>query len=699
RAADETAATAASPSTAASGAAASPGVSPQLPAVTVTGRREATIDSYTTRATGTATKLDLSLRDTPQSISVVPRALMDDFVLNDVNNLLTSVTGVNVERVEPDRTYFSVRGFEVSNFQIDGMGLPFATGDQIGNLDTALYERVEVLRGANGLMSSTGNPSATVNFVRKRPTADFRAGAALTVGSWDTRRVDADISSPLNASGTIRGRFTAAAQKGDSYLDRYSLSKNLFSGIVDVDLAPGSTLTLGHSEQHNRPKGVMWGSLPLYYRDGTATHYATSANSAPDWTYWNTDDTQTFAEFTQRLAGGWQAKATLTHRVLKSDSELFFVTGTPDAATGTGLFSWPSKYNSKETQNIADVYVTGPFTLAGRRHQLVVGANWGKSDNTLRSSDDDGSISITEDQMLNGSFPHPAFDQGTTGFGDFSNRRSTLYAVARFDVTDALKLTTGANLTHVSSEGISYGVAHDYGATKATPYVGATWAFDPHYSLYGSYGGIYNPQYQLDKAGNVLAPIKGSNTELGVKGEWFDGRLNGSLALFRVRQDNTAESVGYDTTLGRTVYEGIDATSTGFELDVAGALSPGWELSGGYTQLRIEDPDGNDVRQYVPRRTLRLTTSYRLPMLNALKLGASLKWQSEYERTDGTVTTHQGAYALLDLAATYEFTPQLSVTAKLENATDKRHLTSLMWPNQSFYGAPRNGSVTLRWTY
>ena len=106
------------------GAAAPPQTSaaPQLPAVTITGRREATIDSYTIRSTATATKLDLSLRDTPQSISVIPRALMDDFVLNDVNNLLASVTGVNVERVEPDRTYFSVRGFEVSNFQIDGMG-------------------------------------------------------------------------------------------------------------------------------------------------------------------------------------------------------------------------------------------------------------------------------------------------------------------------------------------------------------------------------------------------------------------------------------------------------------------------------------------------------------------------------------------------------------------------------------------------
>lgn len=671
-----------------------------LPPVKVTARPDRATEgtgSYTTRATSTATKLDLSLRETPQSITVVPRTLIDDFVLNDVNDLLSGVTGVNVERVEPDRTYFSVRGFEVSNFQIDGVGLPFATGDQIGNLDTALYDRVEVLRGANGLMSSTGNPSATVNFVRKRPTADFRAGAALTVGSWNKRRLDADVSGALNAAGTVRGRFTAAAQEGDSWIDRYSLQKHLFGGIVDIDLAPGTTLTLGHSEQHNRPKGVMWGALPLFYSDGTPTNYATSASSAPDWTYWNTDDTQTFAELTRRLANGWQAQATLTRRVLKSDAELFFVIGQPDAGTGGGLLSWPSKYGSKETQWIADAHLSGPFTLGGRRHELVLGANWGKSENALRSSDD-GSAALTESEMLAGSAPRPAFDEGITGSADFDNRRTTLYAVTRFDATETLKLIAGANLTHVTSRGLQYTLKHDYRETKATPYVGATWAFDPRHSLYASHGGIYNPQYQLDETGAVLDPIKGRNTELGVKGEWLDGKLNGSFALFRVKQDNLAEGAGFDPGIG-SYYTAIDATSTGFELDVAGTLAPGWELSGGYTQLRIVDPDGNDVRKYVPRKTLRVTTSYRLPALNALKLGASLKWQSAYEREDGTVTTPQGAYALLDLAATYEFTRQLSLTAKVENVTDKRHLNSLMWPNQSFYGAPRNGSLTLKWAY
>jgi outer membrane receptor for ferric coprogen and ferric-rhodotorulic acid len=653
---------------------------------------------YGAGTASTATRLALTPRETPQSISVVTRTQIEDFSLNDVNDLLAGVTGVNVERVEPDRSYFSVRGFEVSNFQVDGLGQPFATGDQLGNLDTALYDRVEVLRGANGLMSSTGNPSATVNFVRKRPTADLRANAALTLGSWERKRVDADVSAPLNATGSVRGRLALAAQDGESYLDRYSLRKHLFGAVVEVDLAPQTVLTVGHSEQHNRPKGVMWGALPMYYADGTPTRYPVSASSAPSWTYWNTDDTQTFAELAHRLSGGWQLKATATRRELSSDAELFFVSGAPSAVDGSGLSTWPSKYDHTERQWMVDLYASGPFTLGGRTHELVIGVNGSQSSNRLNSSDD-GAITgtFTEEEMLSGAAPRPAFDQGLTGFADFRNRRASLYAAARFSLAPALNLVTGANLTRATSGGTQYDVPHHYRHEKATPFVGATWDFQPRYTLYGSHGRIFNPQHQADQPGNVLPPIEGSNTELGVKGEWLDGQLNGSFAVFQVRQDNTAESAGFAN--GRTYYRGIDATSTGFELDVAGTVLPGWELSGGYTRLRIEDPEGRAVRTYVPRQTLRLTSSYRLPLLAGLKLGASLRWQSDYERTDAAVVTRQAAYTLLDLAATYAFTPQLSVVAKVENVTDERYLNSLMWPNQSFYGAPRNATLALRWTY
>lgn len=670
-----------------------------LPAVKATARAERSTEgtgAYTTRSANTATKLDLSLRETPQSISVVTRTQIEDFGLMSVNDLLSSVTGVNVERVETDRTYFSVRGFEVSNFQIDGIGLPFATGDQLGDLDTALYDRVEVLRGANGLASSTGNPSATVNFVRKRPIKDVQASAGLTLGSWNNRRVDADVSGALNESGSVRGRIVAAAQKKDSYLDRYSLKKHVFSAVVEADLSADTTLAVGHSQQHNRPTGVMWGALPLAYADGTSTNYARGASTAADWSYWNTDDLQTFAEVTHRLANDWQLKGNLTHREISSDAEMLYVYTNNSFLPGSnaGVLSWPSKYDHTERQWIADAYASGPFTLAGRRHELMVGAGWARSSNDLHSYDDDVDQPMTEQEMLAGTFPRPAFDGPLTGYADFTNRRTTLYAAARLNPADALKVIVGANVTRVSSSGTQYALDHNYRKTKASPYLGAIYDLDENHSLYASYAGIFNPQHQTDRTGRVLDPIEGSNAELGAKGEWLNKRLNGSVAIFRVKQKNSPVFDIFDA--GQSRYKGVNATSTGYELDLAGRLTAGWEMSGGFTQMRLEDDAGNDVRLHVPRKTFRLTTSYRVPALPALKVGASVKWQDDISTE--TRSARQDAYALLDLMARYDFTKNLFATLNVYNVTDETHLNSLQW-SQSYWGAPRNASVSLNWQY
>ncbi|WP_029219497.1 TonB-dependent receptor plug domain-containing protein [Xanthomonas cassavae] len=120
-------------------------------------------DGYTLRKTDSATRLALTPLETPQSVSTISRQQMDDFALNNANEVLALAAGVNVERVETDRTYYTARGFDILNFQVDGLGLPFTNGLAEGDVDTAIYQRIDVLRGANGLLSSTGNPSATVN--------------------------------------------------------------------------------------------------------------------------------------------------------------------------------------------------------------------------------------------------------------------------------------------------------------------------------------------------------------------------------------------------------------------------------------------------------------------------------------------------------------------------------------------------------
>lgn len=520
-----------------------------LPAVTVsaTGMGDITegSGSYTVHSVSSSTRLNLVPKETPQSVSVVTRSIIEDFSLTNVNDMLASVTGVNVELVESDRTYFSIRGFEVSNFLIDGIGLPFATGDQLGDIDTALYDHVEVLRGANGLLASTGNPAGTVNFVRKRPTRELQASTAVTLGSWQNRRVDGDVSSALDSEGRWRGRLIVAAQDKNSHLDHYSLEKKLFSTIIEHDLGTDTLLVVGHSQQSNRPKGTLWGALPLEYSDGTPTSYARSASSAAKWSYWNSDDTQTFVELGHHLDADWRLKTTLLRRSLKSDGELFYVYGTPNRETGTGLFSWPSKYNHVERQWMFDTSLTGIINIGEHEHELVFGASHSKSDNWLQSRDDDTDLPLTESEMLSGNFPRPVFDAEVSGYADFINRRNSLYTAARFSLATDLKLLAGANLSRVTSSGVQYSAVHSYSKARTTPYFGIVYNLDRYHTTYASYAEIFNPQHQISQSGNVLDPIEGRNLEVGLKGEWFDQQLNGSLALFSTEQKNTAEYDGF----------------------------------------------------------------------------------------------------------------------------------------------------------
>jgi outer membrane receptor for ferric coprogen and ferric-rhodotorulic acid len=666
-----------------------------LPVVTITGK--AAEPAYTVRAIGSAGKFELSPRETPQSVSVVTRAAMDDFKLDNANDVLASAGGVTVEKIETDRSYYTARGFDIINFQYDGVGLPLVFGNVMGDLDSAMYERIDIVRGANGLMTSTGNPSATINFIRKRPMTGLNATASLTLGSWDTRRLSGDLSAPLNASGTVAGRVVLVRQDGNSYLDRYAPKKSVAYGVVEARLGDNTRLTIGHSYQDNQADGAMWGALPLYFSDGSPTHYPRSASTSADWSKWNTETNASFAELRHKLGNGWSAQATLGRNTFKSRAKLFYVYGAPDRATGEGLFSYPSIYNSDNQQTLVDAFVTGQFPLAGRQHDLT----FGLASSTSRL--DDISLygrgigtPLTPQTGFTGAYPEPQFDASTDG-SQFEDKRKSAYAAARFNLADNLKLLAGINTTRATSDGMAYGVSEYKSARKSTPYVGAVVDISANLSGYASYTRIFKPQSELDIERKTLAPVTGKNAELGVKGEFFNRSLNVSGAVFKTRQENAAEQAGY---IGATpYYRGADAESTGAELELAGELARGWQASANFTQLSVKDNEGKAARTYLPRRLLRVSTTYRMPFVAGLKVGASLNWQDDTSRDQGGgIVTRQASYAVLGLMARYAIDRHLSLALNVNNATDKKYLASLYWA-QGYYAAPRNASVTLNWQY
>lgn len=659
--------------------------------------------SYTVKETTSATRLGTSIRETPQSISVITRQELDDFRILSVNEALSYATGIKVEQFETDRTEYTARGLNITSFQIDGLNSPISfSGTNYGDLDVAVYDRIEVLRGANGLIAGTGNPSATINFVRKRATKDFQAKVDVSAGSWDNRRLDADISSALNADGSVRGRLVGAYQDRNSYLDRYSTERNVVYGVIEADLSDNTSVAIGHTYQKNDSSGNNFGSLPLLYTDGTKRHYKVSDSVATDWAYMKVDTNVSFAELTHYFNNDWKVKGQLTYKDTGSEGRYNYIDGYEDRTTGLGTFtSYPYIYSFATKDHVADIYANGPFELAGRKHELVVGATWSKSymKEYSRTGDTLGNITVNSFDDL-GNFPIPNFGPKSKD-SDYQSTTTNLYTAAKLNPTDALKITVGGSLLSYELEGVAYGA--DQAAkenNKFTPYVGTVLDLNDTISLYASYAGIYKPQVERGVNLKPLAPLKGKNYEAGIKSEWFNKKLNSSFALFRTEQENQAQAVGTNGTI--TTYEGIQATTKGYEFDVSGEVTDNLNINAGYTRLMsVKGDQDQNVNPFVPRHLVHLTTVYKVPSIEKLKVGASVNWQSDTHVDIGTVRYTQDSYATLNLMANYQIDEHWSAAVNLYNVTDEKYLSSMRYAyaGQAFYAPPFSGLATLTWKY
>ena len=402
------------------------------------------IEGYGAHEVSGASRLDLSIIEIPQSVSVITSAQMRDFQLSDINAALDSATGINVERIETDRTYYTARGFDVTNFQIDGVGLPLTSGNNHADEDTAIYERIEVIRGANGLMTGVGNPSATINFIRKRPTEETEVSVRGTVGSWDKTRLEVDASTPL--TDKVSARVVLVKQDNESYLDRYEQDKSVAYAFIGAELTDSTYLSISHSYNQSDAKGNNWGANPLYYTDGSATDYDASTNTSANWSNWQVVKNNTVVELAHYFNSQWSLRATYSHKTTDEDTELFYVYGTPDKNTELGLLGYASEYDLDDKHNLFDAYINGEFSLFGREHQIVAGINYAKMSYVDKSLYDyttgNGFPVMPPLPEWDGNTPKPIFTDGLTG-SDVTNEQKAAYFTARFEVLDNLHVIAG----------------------------------------------------------------------------------------------------------------------------------------------------------------------------------------------------------------------------------------------------------------
>ncbi len=662
------------------------------------------IEGYNAHQASGASRLDLAIVDIPQSVSVITSAQLQDFQLNDINSALDSATGINVERIETDRTYYTARGFDVTNFQIDGVGLPLTNGNNHADEDTAIYDRIEVIRGANGLMTGVGNPSATINFIRKRPTAQSNLNLRASYGSWDDKRIEADGTYVFN--DTFAARAVAVKQTKDSYLDRYETDKTVMYAFLEANLSDNTSLSISHSYINNDAKGNNWGALPLFYTDGSPTNYDRSTNTSADWSNWQVVKNNTVAELSHYFNDDWHLRATYSHRTTDEDTELFYVYGTPDKETELGLTGYGSEYDLDDEHDLVDVYLNGDFELFGRDHQIVVGVNYAQVNYIDTSLYDyttgNGFPAMPDLNTWDGNTPKPTFADGLTG-SDVEATQQAAYFTGRFNLFEGFHLIAGGRFNDWQVEGEAYGKDQTVEDAEFIPYVGAVYNIIPELSAYASYTETFTSQTEKDINDNILKPVTGESSEIGVKSELFEGRLITTLAYFNVVQTNLATLDPDTAELPPTEqrYYGADGIeSKGFELDIAGEVYPGLNVSLGYTDFDISTNDeSNQVANYTPEKLFKLGTTYEIPFLEGLTIGANMRWQDDifrYQEPTKTVVTEQDAYAIVDLMARYEFNDNIELSVNAKNITDEKYLTSLYW-SQGFYGAPTNYSATLSW--
>jgi outer membrane receptor for ferric coprogen and ferric-rhodotorulic acid len=700
----------------------------QLGATTISGQAlGATTEgthSYTTGSTSTATGLPLSIRETPQSVTVITRQQMDDRGVQSIGDALRNTPGISTQKYDSDRTEFSARGFAITNFQYDGVNIPYdgVYGENPNNGDDASsLDRIEIVKGATGLMTGSGDPSATVNLIRKKPTKEFKASISGTVGYWDAYRSVGDISGSLNDSGSVRGRFVGAYSDTNSYQDHYSQKKDLFYGILEADLTPDTLLTFGVDKSSTTPRGSSWTGNPVYFSDGGRTDFPRHFNPGADWSRRDFDDITYFASLEQALANDWKFKASIDQKTTDHDTRLASASGgNPDRATGEGMFLYWGRWEGHRVQNTADVNVTGPFTLGGREHELVAGFMASHSRQT-GATYDTSAFELVPGSIYdwNGNLPEQNFPKN--GKYERTQSQNGLYLATRLHATDDLSIILGSRLsTFKYNEDYSYypgaGLDDTHASYKehgvVTPYAGVVYDLDDTYSAYASYTSIYQPQTYKDANGSTLAPVEGASYEAGLKAAYFDGRLNASLAFFRIEQDNLAESIGTNPVTNEGIYKAIDgATTKGVELELAGEAAEGWNLSAGYTYARTRDADeqrifGFPLATSKPEHVVRTFTTYRLHgALDQVTIGGGISWQSAFygkiysPTTGGDTRIKQGGYTLVDLMSRYQFNENLSFTVNANNVFDKRYLTGLGNFDTTYYGEPRNVMLTTKWDF
>ena len=672
----------------------------KLADVTVTANRRSlrsdSSNSYTVSAMRSTTGLVLSPREIPQSVSVITKKQLEDQGVTSLEGALQNATGVNVFK-SGGRTHFMSRGYFIEQLEEDGIatqigspggfGLGGPSGDPTSVTDIAMYDRIEVVRGAAGLTQANNEPGGTINAVRKKPTSKRQLSADLTVNTWGKVGGTFDASGALSPEHGLRGRFVGSVGSNKTFKDQSGGRDILLYGVMDKDIGDNGKLSWGASYL-NQTKTPDPDGLPMR---ADAKEWKRSRYLGADWNEERLKKYNLFAEFEYYFNDNWKLNSKLDWRKNTGLKEFYTLGGTGNGIGADGLAKAYSfdRYDTGSRQFTFQNNLTGRIFAFGQGHDLFFMHSYSneKVDSRNRWFDDNGTYGA--DSFGGGEKAKPDWDAASASArgGNGSYRTHAFGLGARINPTDKLHIIAGGRYTSWhrnlywdrnlkdSSEGTYYALKRN----RFIPYAGITYDITPKQSVYAAYTSIFKQTMNRDYNDNLLPPIMGRNYEIGWKGEWNEGRLNTSVALYRTDKDNNNQRV---TARPHAYWKPLDQSSRGLDAEISGSLTDRWQVYAGYTFNRSTNRNsvGNNVESrqkgynfssHTPKHMFRLYTSYILPVDDGKwTVGLGLKSSSKTANSSGSLK--QGGYTVWNTNVQYRPSKNLQLGLAVNNLTDKR---------------------------
>ncbi|WP_395344498.1 TonB-dependent siderophore receptor [Ningiella sp. W23] len=647
---------------------------------------------------------NFSTLETPQSELVISSDVLIDagaFDLSQALDLSSSVARQN--NFGGLWNSFAVRGFVgdenlPSNYLVNGFNAGRGFG---GARDLSGIESVEVLKGPRAAIFGRGEPGGTINLVTKRPTFDKEGNIRVLAGSFDTYRVDLDYTTPI--SDDIAVRFVGYYEDAESFRDTIETKRRAMSPSIAWQIDDKSQLVyeLEYSRQEvpfDRGVIAIDGVLGLI----PESRFLGEPGEGP----MEADVLGHQLEYQHDFNDNWSALVGVNYRDTSLEGSAT-ETGFGDVIDGEiNRFRRTRDYDA--TYQVFRAELTGEFELAGLAHRLIVGIDSDEFEN------DQVFLRVRGDQFINvfnpvyGAYPLPTPGPNT----DRVETQESLgvFIQDQISITDKLDIRIGARFDDYEQELINR--RSDTTATqtesRVSPQFGIVYQTTDTLSLYAAYGENFRPLSGNDADGNGFEPNQSSSMEAGIKFTLNDGNLTGTVALFRVEQENLL--VVDDPTAFTSAAIG-EAESQGIEIDLNGEIGDGLMLWASYSYVDAQTENAFFDANF------GFTVEAGSPLLNIPEHQLSLQLVKESELSGrpfeyGGGVVYVGdrngffgtdfelpSYTLARAFVNYEISESLSVRGELENLFDETYYLNSFADVWVQPGAPRNFRVSATYRF